>query len=121
MQHKKKLRQIMYYNWCFRHFAAENLLIISLKLIDFVYFFSMAIIQKSQTCFGDRDERRYFFTLFNIEKGSSPSVFATGKFRYIRRIIATSGKVSIKQFFFKYDSCACAVFVFKPRSGDERK
>ena len=51
----------------------------------------------------------------------SSSVFATGKVRYIRRIIAAFGKVSIKQFFFKFDSCACAVFIFEPRSGDERK
>ena len=45
---QKKLRQIMYYNWCFRHFAAANLSMISSKLIDFVKLFSMATIQKSQ-------------------------------------------------------------------------
>ena len=36
---QKKLKQIMYYNWCFWHFAAANLSIISSKLIDFVNLF----------------------------------------------------------------------------------
>ena len=45
------------------------------------------------------DECRLFFTLFNAEKERLPSVFATGKVRYIRRIIATFKKISIKQFF----------------------
>ena len=52
------------------------------------------------------------FHSFQCRKKRLPSVFATGKVRYIRRIIARFGKVSIKQFFFKYDSCACAVYLF---------
>ena len=31
----------MYYNWCFRHFTAANLSIISSKLIDCVKLFSI--------------------------------------------------------------------------------
>ena len=60
------------------------------------------------------------FSLFNA-KETLPFVFVTGKVRYTQRIIATFEKASVKQFFFKHDSCARAVFIFEPGSGDERK